>query len=221
MRVLLRTAIALLLLTPVVRAADKDPRDPGVVKSTRKKLQQKLSVRYEETALKDVITDLGEKTSPKLSLWIQPGSGVSGNQTITYQAENKPLELILDEMFKKNDLGYVIGRYRNGRYVGWLIIKKGPYRGDDDDDKADDTKPTKEKPTKPKTKPKPPADDQPMDDAAKAEQRAEVKYQLARELAHDGKVARAKERLQEVIKSWPGTKAASKAKRLLDKLNEE
>ncbi|HZU37943.1 MAG TPA: hypothetical protein VFA18_18630 [Gemmataceae bacterium] len=222
MRLLLGTAVALLVLTPGLWAGEKDPQDAAVVKKTRERLKKlKVTVDYQETALKDVIADLKQQTS--LGIEIRSGKGVSANQPITYKATDKPLDVVLDQMFKPSDLGYVIGRKRHGsRYVGWILIEKGPYRGDDDEDMPDKSASMKDKKgkTKKTAKRKPPADDQPMDDAAKAEQRAEVKYQIAQELADDGKVSQAKERLDDLIKTWPNTKAAAKAKTLLKKLSQ-
>lgn len=222
-RLLLATTVALLLFVPALRAAEKDPRDAPIVKKIREKLKKtKVTVNYQETMLKDVIADLKQQTS--LGIDIRAGKGVSANQPITYKASDQPLDVVLDQMFKPGDLGYVIGRRRHGsRYIGWILIEKGPYRGDDDEDQPEKTATPKEKKSKSKksARSKPPAEEQPLDDAAKAEQRAEVKYQIARELADDGKVPQAKERLETVIKTWPKTKAAAKAKTLLQKLAEK
>lgn len=219
MRLLLGTALVALLVVPALRADEKDPRDAPIVKKVRKKLKTiKVSVDYEESTVKDVIADLKDKSG--LGISILPGSGVSANQPISFKADNKPLADVLDQMFKKADLGYVIGRHRHGeRYIGWILLEKGPFRGDDDADKADAAPPEKKtKKADKTTKAKPP--DEPMDDNSKAEQRAEVKYRFAKELADDGKIDKAKERLQEVIQKWPNTKAAGLAKTLLEKLKQ-
>lgn len=53
------------------------------------------------------------------------------------------------------------------------------------------------------------------------EQAAGVKLRLAKQLVQDGKNARAQERLQELIKQYPETKAAEEAKQLLPKLDKD
>jgi hypothetical protein len=51
------------------------------------------------------------------------------------------------------------------------------------------------------------------------EETATRRLKLARSLASDGKEDKAAERLQEIIKNFPNTKAASEARQLLQKLN--
>ena len=54
----------------------------------------------------------------------------------------------------------------------------------------------------------------------KAEQEAIGKLKLAKILAEDGKTVRAKDRLKEIIASYPETKAAEEARHLLKKLDQ-
>jgi TolA-binding protein len=53
----------------------------------------------------------------------------------------------------------------------------------------------------------------------KNEQRAASKLKFAKTLVDDGKLETAKTRFEEIIVSFPRTKAAEEAKLLLDKLN--
>ncbi|HTU89047.1 MAG TPA: hypothetical protein VMF69_03020, partial [Gemmataceae bacterium] len=55
--------------------------------------------------------------------------GVSNNTKFTYKAEDKPLEEVLDEMFKKNDLGYIVISQQGNAYDGTILIVKGKARG--------------------------------------------------------------------------------------------
>ncbi len=57
------------------------------------------------------------------------------------------------------------------------------------------------------------------DPARKAEQLASSKLKLAKLLAHDGKLEKAKDRYEEIIEEYPKTEAAKEAKLLLDKLS--
>jgi S1-C subfamily serine protease len=54
-------------------------------------------------------------------------------------------------------------------------------------------------------------------DPAKLEEEAATKLDLAKQLAAAGKTEKAKERLEEIVKKFPNTKAAEKAKQLLEK----
>ena len=206
-------AVAVLALAagplPAVRG---DAADAAVVKGVKKKLKSiKVTVDFQEQSLKEVIDEL--KQQSELSFWIDTAGGVSANQTITYKAEDKPLGVVLDEMFKKNDLGYVIGRKKDGRYQGWLIIKKGKYRGDEDE-------PADQPVAKPKPKPKAKPEARPADSAEQAEVTAGVRLKLAKQLLDNGVTDKAKERLQEITDKWPKTKAAKEARALLEKLGQ-
>ncbi len=56
-------------------------------------------------------------------------NGVSQNTKFTYKADDKPLEEVLDEMFKKNDMGYYVVSQQGDAYDGSLLIVKGKARG--------------------------------------------------------------------------------------------
>jgi S1-C subfamily serine protease len=56
-------------------------------------------------------------------------------------------------------------------------------------------------------------------DASKAEHAASGKLKLAKSLAENGLLDKAKPRLQEIVDSYPQTKAAEEARQLLEKLN--
>jgi hypothetical protein len=56
-------------------------------------------------------------------------------------------------------------------------------------------------------------------EASKAEHAAVGKLKLAKSLAESGLVDKAKPRLQEIVDSYPQTKAAEEARQLLEKLN--
>jgi len=68
------------------------------------------------------------------------------------------------------------------------------------------------------TAPARPASDKPEDQAAKAERLAAAKLNLAKQLASDGLLDKARTRFQEIIDTYPKTKAAADARKLLEKL---
>jgi S1-C subfamily serine protease len=70
---------------------------------------------------------------------------------------------------------------------------------------------------KPKDPPMTAAATTPGDDSAKREAEAAGKLELTKDLLKAGKAEKAKERLEEIVKKYAGTKAADEAKALLEK----
>jgi TolA-binding protein len=205
--------IAASLTAQEKKPADKKPKDSPAAASTRKKLDTKISVDYKDERLEDVVKDLKRQVE-NLSIWLDNAGGVSNNIQITYKADDKPLAEVLDEMFKNNDLGYIIGQTKDKRYDGWLLIKKGKYRGDEEIPKTTAKPPPKDKDQAKREDKKPPENG-----GDKTEQEAAVKLKYAKKLQEDGVVDKAKERYQEIIKKFPKTEAAKEAQKLLEKLN--
>lgn len=110
-----------------------DANDTPKAAATRKLLKTKVSVDYKDTTLSDVIDDIKDqikdKTNKTVSILKDNAGGVSNNTKFTYKAEDKPLEVVLDEMFKKSDLGYIVISQRGNAYDGALKIVKGKARG--------------------------------------------------------------------------------------------
>jgi len=195
------------------KPTDKNPKDSPAAASTRKKLETKVTVDYKDELLKAAVEDLKRQVE-NLSIWIDNAGGVSNNTMITYKADDKPLAEVLDGMFKQNDLGYLIGQAKDKRYDGWLIIKKGKYRGDEEIPKTT----VKEAP-KEKDKAKPPEKKPAEESGDKTEQEAAGKLKIAKKLQEEGVVDKAKERYQEIVKKYPKTEAAKEAQKLLEKLD--
>src|SRR6516225_5354806 len=144
MRRFLIFSAAFALCTAFVRADDT----PAQAK-TREKLKQKITVEFKETQLKDVLEELKDKVEGLTVLLDQKG-GVSGNKKFTYKAADKPLEVVLDEMFKKENLGYYVIGKEEKAYDGSIRIKvgdeRGTLKGQDVVKKPDDKKPDDKKP---------------------------------------------------------------------------
>jgi hypothetical protein len=228
--------VALALLAAPLGAADTT--DTPKAAATRMKLKQKVTVDYKDTMLKDVVDDIKSQVD---GLLIKLDAGVSMNRKISYKAKDKPLEEVFDEILGKEGLGYVVTSKDKDAYDGRVLIKTGKERGypegqepaktppakdkpdapKDKPDAKDKPDPAKDKPdpkTKPDTKDKPDAKDKP-DDADQAERDAARKLKFAKDLIDEGKGDKAKERLQDIIKDFPKTKAAEEAQKLLDKIN--
>ena len=113
-------------------AADEEKDTPKAA-ATRKLLKTKVTVEYKDTTLSDVIEDIQsqieDKAKKKLSIIKDNKGGVSNNTKFTYKADDKPLDAVLDEMFKKNDMGYFVISQKGEAYDGAIKIVKGNARG--------------------------------------------------------------------------------------------
>jgi hypothetical protein len=174
-------------------ADDKDKKDSPLVAATRKKLEKMVTVDFKDQPLKDVLKELGDEVEIKFYL----GTGVPQHKGITYSAKEKPLKTVLEEMFKPNGFGYIIHRKEKDgdRYEGWVQVVQGDQRGDD----ASTTK----KPSK--------AD----------ESKASSLLTKAKNFSKQKKNEDAIKTLEELMEKYPGTKAATEGKKMLDKLKEE
>jgi hypothetical protein len=109
-------------------AADKDSDDTPAAAKTRKLLKEKVTVSYKDTRLEDVVDDLKDQIKG-LRMQLDTRGGVSRNQTITYSGTDVPLEEALDQMFKKNGLGYIVISRKGNAYDGSIQIRQGKERG--------------------------------------------------------------------------------------------
>jgi autotransporter-associated beta strand protein len=128
----LTIALALVLVLSAVdrsRADDKSADDTPRAAATRKLLKTKITVSFKETPLKDVVEEIKEEHVKGISIRLDTRGGVSQNQAINYKGTNVPLEDALDEMFKKNGLGYIVISGKNNAYDGSILIRQGKERG--------------------------------------------------------------------------------------------
>lgn len=217
MRLLFGATIALaVFLTPAWAAKDKDNKDPPFIKTVKKKLQTKVTVDYKDTMLREVVADLKGQVD-NLSIYINTANGLSQNQRVTYKAKDKPIDEVLTGMFKGTDLSWTIGREKDRRYKGWVIIRKGAA---DDDEEKPATKPEgpEKKPKKVVHRHKKPKTQPEEDDPEAAAQR---KLKLGKMLQEAGKADKAREWFEDIVKKYPKTDAAKEAQTLLDKLPKE
>jgi hypothetical protein len=216
--------LALALFLPGLAAAADTPK----AAATRKKLEKKISVDYKDTLFRDVMDDL--KDQGDLTFLPDTKNGVNLNLKVTYKAQDKPLEEVLNAISDKADTGWYIIT-TNKAYEGSIKITRGKERGYEAGKEPDKTAtPAKEKPekTKPVTKEPPPektkpevkenpdkTTPKPEDDADETERVAGRRLKLAKELQDDGKADKARDVLQDLVKKYPKTKAAEEAQKLL------
>ncbi|MFO0926787.1 MAG: hypothetical protein U0736_07055 [Gemmataceae bacterium] len=124
MRIVLSAVVLLALAVPAVRADDT----PAAAK-TRKLLQTKISVDFSGTRMAEVKEELMNEVKG-LKVMLDNKGGVSNNRTVTYKAEGKTVEVVLDEMLKKlGGLGYIVISRKGNAYDGVVMIKVGDERG--------------------------------------------------------------------------------------------
>jgi hypothetical protein len=216
----------LVLTAATVCAADAPP-DTKAAAETRAKLKAKVTCDFKDTMLFVVCEELTDQT--KVNFRLDTAGGVSRNQKITYKCTEKPLLEVLDEIFKKEELGYYVISIEKNAYDGSLQVRKSKERGypegvtpPKDNTPPKDPKPVDPKPVDPKPVDPKPVDPKPTDpkptDTDQAEMDAARKLKLARGLIADGILDKGKDRLEEVIKMFPKTKAAEEAKKELEKL---
>jgi len=212
MRFHLTAVLGTLVIAVAVAAAEKDT---AAAANTRKKLLTKVTVDFKDEhlseCLKEIARQIDEATDAKLSFFYD--TGVSQNQRVTYSGKDQSVADALDGMFKKNSLGYIVFAKDKDRYDGWLKIKQGNERGYPAGEEPK-VRPAPKEAEKSKTAPH----KEVISDDEKAEKAAGAKLDFARSLLKDGKTDKAKARLEEIIKSYPATKAAAEAKTELDKL---
>lgn len=219
-RFTLLSTLAALVVAWAASAADDTPK----AAETRKRLQQKITCEYVDTPLKEVVEDLKSQVKG-LGIRIDTAGGVSMNTKVTYKAEGKTLAEVLDEIGTKHGWGYIVINKEGDAYDGSLRIKQGKERGyAAGEEKTAAKAPAKEKEKekvaeKPApAKEKPAETEKPADDADKAEMLAASRLKLAKQIQADGKLDRARERYESIVKDYPKTKAADEARELLKKL---
>jgi hypothetical protein len=127
MRLLLSLAALLMVALAFASADDKTDDTPAAAK-TRKLLKTKISVEFKETRLEDAMDELKEMVKG-LKVILDTKGGVSRNIAINYKASDKTVEEVLDGMFQKNGLGYIVINKKGDAYDGLVQIRQGKERG--------------------------------------------------------------------------------------------
>jgi hypothetical protein len=120
-------------LAGLVNLPAAEEKDTPKAAAARKLLKTKVSVDYKDATLREVVDDIKDQIKDKskktLGVRLDNKGGVSNNTKFTYKADAKPLDDVLDEMFKKADLGYIVISQRGNAYDGTILIVKGKARG--------------------------------------------------------------------------------------------
>ena len=129
MRTLLSVVVLCCLNLLAVAADDERAKDDTpLAAKTRKLLKTKISVEFKDTRLEDVMEEIKDQVKGFKYLLDAKG-GVLRNSTLTYKAKDKTVEEVLDELFKKPELGYVIISKKGNAYDGLVQVRKSKERG--------------------------------------------------------------------------------------------
>ncbi len=114
--------LALVLVAALPIAA----QDSKAAATTRKKLQQKVTVSGKEIGLKDFLEDVKREMDNPVRFKIDNGSGVSNNMKVSYNGKDVTVEKILNDLSDKYEFGYVvISNASNNKEDGAIVIRKG------------------------------------------------------------------------------------------------
>jgi hypothetical protein len=129
MRTVLSVVVLCLVNLLAVAADDERGKDDSpLAAKTRKLLKTKITVEFKDTRLEDVMEEIKDQVKGFKYLLDAKG-GVSRNSTLTYKAKDKPVEVVLDELFKKPELGYIIISKKGNAYDGLVQVRKSKERG--------------------------------------------------------------------------------------------
>lgn len=122
-RLLISGVLAVLVLASADRIAAQESKAAA---TTRKNLQQKVTLAVKEVGLKNFLEgDLNSDLDKPLRFKIDNASGVSNNMKINFAGKNVTVEKVLSELADKYDFGYyVISNAANNREDGKIVIRK-------------------------------------------------------------------------------------------------
>ena len=120
-RLCLTCSLLLAVCVSPVRAEDT----PAAAR-TRKLLKKTISVDFKDTRLEDAIDDIKEQVKG-LKARLDTKGGVCQPHA-HLQGQGQDGQGVLDGMFKKTGLGYIVISKKNNAYDGSLLIKMGNER---------------------------------------------------------------------------------------------
>jgi hypothetical protein len=183
--------------TPKDKSKDSSkeaPKVPAAEFTRNKLLKTKVTGSFQDVRIGDILKEFADQVDTKSDqpvFWAY-GTGFPFSQKVSFNCNDKPLDVVLDLLLKKagDGLGYVVVSKEGDKYDGWVRLTTSGERGVE-----------KGAPT-------------PQDETAAAE-----KLTLAKKLVDLGKTTAAKPVLEIIVKNYPTTKAGIEAKELLEKLN--
>ena len=124
MRLLIGSSVLFLGLA-IVGYAVAQEQESTAAKTTRKKLQQKITIDLKEIGTKDFFDEIKREMDKPVNIKIDNKTGVSNNTKLTLKAKDQTVEKILNDLSDKYDFGWVvISNPGNNKVDGWVIIRK-------------------------------------------------------------------------------------------------
>ena len=100
-------------------------QDSQAAKTTRKKLQQKISVEFKDVRTADIFNDIFNEMDKAPKHKIDTANGLSLNTKWSFKAKDKTVEQVLNEVCDKIDCGwYVVSNAANNKEDGSIKIRK-------------------------------------------------------------------------------------------------
>jgi putative peptide zinc metalloprotease protein len=106
---------------------DLEQLSPAALR-TRQLMKQRVTVSYANTRLADVLADL--KKQVKQLEWVLEKDTIAEDLTVSYQAKEQRLGMVLDALFESMGLGFVIVSEAGSPQDGRLLIRPGSERGE-------------------------------------------------------------------------------------------
>jgi hypothetical protein len=212
-----------LLFAIVSTVLAQNAKDTPLAEKTRTvKLKAKITLSIKNEMLREVMKEISgaieEKKAGALSF--RPEGPVNMNARVTVDCKDKPVEEILDEMFKPLNYGYYVVSKNGDRDDGWIhITTNANERGTKDDGSGTKKEtPKEEKKKEEKKEDLKKKEDSKKKDDSKDESAAAAKLNLIKNYIDGKKTDLAISKIEELLKAYPNTKAAEEAKALLEKL---
>jgi hypothetical protein len=122
MRTLLTTASMTFFLASTAALL---AQESNAAKATRKSLQQLITVEFKEEGTKSALEQVFGEIDKPPRFKIDNASGVSNNTKVSFKAEKKSAEQVLNGICDKLDCGwYVVSNAANNKVDGMVIIRK-------------------------------------------------------------------------------------------------
>ncbi len=100
---------------------------PAAAKTFRL-LRRKVTLHSHDQRLADVLEELQGQVRG-LKLWLDPEGRAPADMRLNYDADKKPLDSLLDELFGRHGLGYIVLSEEGNPHDGWVRVKAGLERG--------------------------------------------------------------------------------------------
>ncbi|HTU91318.1 MAG TPA: biotin/lipoyl-binding protein [Gemmataceae bacterium] len=125
-----RVRVCMPLITPDYNRLrqDLEQLSPAATR-TRRLMKHRITVSYDNTRLADVLADL-KKQIKDLQWTLDTEAGANEDLTVSYQAKEQRLGMVLDALFGRMGLGFVILSESDSKQDGHLLIRPGSERGE-------------------------------------------------------------------------------------------